>query len=81
MALMPGSKVPDGIDSKFIQGFQTDVELATAIFGDYLPKALEKGSYQVKPDAEVVGKGLESIQGAMDTLTKGVSAKKLVVTL
>jgi hypothetical protein len=36
---------------------------------------------QAKPDAEVVGKGLESMQHGVDVLKKGVSAKKIVVEL
>ena len=31
------------------------------------------------PEPEIVGKGLEFVQTALDTLRKGVSAKKLVV--
>lgn len=34
-----------------------------------------------KPDPEVVGKGLEHVQTAIDLQAKGVSAKKLVVEL
>ncbi|CAE7195988.1 zinc-binding oxidoreductase protein [Pyrenophora teres f. teres] len=50
-------------------------------FGEFLPEALENGDMQAKPDAEVVGKGLESMQHGVDVLKKGVSAKKIVVEL
>ncbi|KAG2004016.1 hypothetical protein GB937_009255 [Aspergillus fischeri] len=43
--------------------------------------SLENGRLKPKPDPEVVGKGLEQIQGAVDTLKKGVSARKIVVTV
>lgn len=55
--------------------------LGKYIFGDFLPKALQTGSFVPAPDPEVVGQGLESIQRAFDVQRKGVSAKKLVVTL
>jgi NADPH:quinone reductase-like Zn-dependent oxidoreductase len=51
------------------------------IFVDFLPKALQKGSYVAAPEPEVIGQGLESIQEAFNLQKKGVSAKKLVVSL
>jgi hypothetical protein len=51
------------------------------IFGEFLPGALDKGVIKAKPDAEVVGRGLESVQRGVDVLRKGVSAKKIVVEL
>jgi NADPH:quinone reductase-like Zn-dependent oxidoreductase len=51
------------------------------IFTDYLPKALEAGTFVPAPEHEVVGQGLEAIQEAFDLQRKGVSAKKLVVTI
>jgi NADPH:quinone reductase-like Zn-dependent oxidoreductase len=55
--------------------------VAKAVFADYVPAALEQGKFKAVPKAEVVGKGLESIQLGIDTLAKGVSAKKIVVSL
>jgi hypothetical protein len=54
---------------------------AKAIYGGFLPKALESGIYKPAPKAVVVGKGLESLQGALERLKAGVSATKIVVTL
>jgi len=51
------------------------------IFVDFLPKALQKGSYVAAPEPEVTGRGLEAIQEAFDLQKRGVSAKKLVVSL
>ena len=48
---------------------------------NYVPAALASGSLQLKPDANVVGHGLDKIQDALDVLRKGVSAQKVVVTL
>lgn len=82
MVAQPGA-VPDGIESNFVQvpDLRGDEQLATAVLHDYVPDALADGSYVATPRAEVVGKGLDAIQGAMDMLKKGVSATKLVVTL
>ncbi|KAI6777216.1 hypothetical protein HG530_001161 [Fusarium avenaceum] len=55
--------------------------VAKAVFADYVPAALEQGKFKAVPEAEVVGKGLESIQLGLNTLAKGVSAKKIVVSL
>uniref|UniRef100_A0A8H7TNU9 Enoyl reductase (ER) domain-containing protein n=1 Tax=Bionectria ochroleuca TaxID=29856 RepID=A0A8H7TNU9_BIOOC len=72
----------NGVSSAFV-----DVEptigngIAKYIFTEYLPKALESGSIIAAPEVQIVGEGLENIQEAMDTLRRGVSAKKLVVTL
>lgn len=52
-----------------------------AVYQDFLPEALKENKYVVAPDPIVVGKGLENIQAGMDYLSKGVSAKKVVVTL
>ncbi|KAK8120877.1 zinc-binding alcohol dehydrogenase domain-containing protein cipB [Apiospora kogelbergensis] len=51
------------------------------IFEDYLPQALADGQFVPRPKPEVVGKGLDKIQGAFEVLRKGVSAKKIVVQL
>lgn len=71
-----------GVKSNFLIG-STIVhdEVGTAIFGDFLPKALETGAFVPAPEAQVFGKGLESIQAACEYQQKGVSAKKVVVLL
>ncbi|KAG9698908.1 GroES-like protein, partial [Aureobasidium melanogenum] len=50
------------------------------ILEHYLPKALV-GQFIPRPTPEVVGKGIDQIQDALETLRKGVSAKKIVVQL
>lgn len=51
------------------------------MFGNWLPGMLEDGSMKCRPDPEVVGSGLESIQEAVDRIGRGVLAKKLVVAI
>ena len=59
-----------------------DDGLARAIWHEYLPQALADGRFLAKPDPLVVaGKGLEGIQGAMDVQRRGVSARKVVVSI
>lgn len=52
-----------------------------AIWRDFLPQALARGSFLAKPDPLVVGEGLESLQAACDRARAGVSAQKVVVVL
>lgn len=58
-----------------------DNEVGPMIFNDFLPKALAKGKIRPKPDARVVGFGLEEIQAAVDLCKAGVSAQKLVIKI
>ncbi|KAH0366305.1 oxidoreductase, partial [Aureobasidium melanogenum] len=59
----------------------TNNGIGEAIFVDFLTQALSDGKFKAAPQAEVVGNGLESLQKGVDILRKGVSAKKLIVTL
>ena len=73
---------PEGVSIKHV--FATtikDNEVGKAIYEDFLPEALRAGSYVPAPEPLVAGKGLESVQGAVDLHSKGVSAKKVVVVL
>ncbi|KAE8373894.1 GroES-like protein [Aspergillus bertholletiae] len=71
---------PIFISSNFLT-YDSNKHVADGIWRDFVAKALENGRLKPKPDPEVVGKGLEEIQDGVDTLKKGVSAKKIVVTL
>ena len=55
-------------------------ELGKTIW-QWLNKAMEEHRMKYMPQSEVVGKGLEHVQQAVDLLAKGVSAKKLVVSI
>ena len=82
MTMVPSwGPVFEGVECRFVEPLRGDVELASQVLHDYLPGALAEGSFRAMPRAEVVGEGLEAAQGAMDLLKKGVSAKKIVVTI
>ncbi|KAI1770194.1 zinc-binding oxidoreductase CipB [Hypoxylon cercidicola] len=71
-----------GVTTKFI--WASDIaatEVGEMIYNDFLQNALATGRYQVKPEPQVVGKGLEHVQEALDTNLRGVSATKVVVSL
>ncbi|KAJ6079669.1 chaperonin 10-like protein [Penicillium canescens] len=51
------------------------------IWGKYVPQALANGSLKAKPDPFVVGNGVKDIQHGLDVQKKGVSARKVIVTL
>ena len=71
-----------GIRYKFIFGTTLiDNGVGEAIYVDYLPDALAASTYIAAPEPVVVGKGLEYIQAGLDLQKKGVSAKKVVVSL
>jgi len=73
---------PRGIGTKFIFGTSLkDNEVSTAIYQDFLPSALAEGRYVAAPEPTVVGYGLGDVQNALDIQRKGVSAKKIVVSL
>ncbi|KAL5333396.1 chaperonin 10-like protein [Aspergillus crustosus] len=72
----------NGVRTKFVYGSDLKKnEVGPHIYGTFLPSALKEGNYLAAPQPEVVGNGLEQIQPAIDQQKKGVSAKKLVVTL
>ena len=75
--------LPEGVGARFIdaRNLAGDRELASAIYGDHLPRALEVGGFVPAPEAVVVGEGLEALQGGLDILKGGVSARKIVVGL
>ncbi|KAG5768602.1 hypothetical protein H9Q72_003914 [Fusarium xylarioides] len=78
---VPG-EIPDGvqvlINDHVLLG---STEAGKRLWVDWLPGALEDGTMKCMPHPEVVWKGLEDIQSAVDLIGKGVSGKKLVVEL
>jgi len=72
----------NGVSSKMINGSDLVAnEVGKAIYQDFLPEALEQNKFVPAPEPQVVGKGLKHVPEAMDLSRKGVSAKKLIVTL
>lgn len=56
-------------------------EVGEKVYNAFLEKALEAGTFVPAPEPLIVGHGLEKMQEAYDTQQKGVSAKKVVVTV
>ncbi|KAL2855951.1 chaperonin 10-like protein [Aspergillus pseudoustus] len=69
------------IDIRGKEGDERKETVGWKVYQDFLPQALQSGKYQVYPTPEVVGDGLESLQGALTTASRGVQGKKLVVTI
>ena len=78
----PPRDISAGVTAKWSISLEImGTSLAEAIYAEFLPRALAQGKLKAAPEPEVVGKGLEYIQTAIDTWNKGVSAKKIVVRL
>lgn len=81
IVLLPGtpdSKLPS-VKRLMIQGRPSAA--TAAAWRDFFEPAVRDGKYKPLPPAFVVGKGLESVQRAMNMSKEGVSARKLVVDL
>ena len=71
-----------GIRAAFVWGSALmNDQVGPMLWEQFLPGALAEGRYTVSPEAEVVGEGLEHVQSALNRLSTGVAAKKLVITL
>lgn len=70
------------IRTKFVFGTTLKKnEVSTVIYEDFLPQALADGRYVTAREPYVIGTGLECIQTGLEAHMKGVSARKVVVTL
>lgn len=71
-----------GIGTKFVFGssLKSD-EVARAVYADFLPAALAEGRYRAVPEPLTVGTGLAAVQDALEVQRRGVSARKVVVSL
>lgn len=85
IASVSGAQPADSRGVSVVNNFQVDkqayAQIATHLWDVFLPAAIADEKFLYKPDPDVVGHGLESVQAAVDKLSKGVSAKKLVVTI
>jgi hypothetical protein len=71
-----------GVAYKFV--WATDVmanKLGSEMYEKFLPVALAERTFLAAPEPQVAGKGLEGIEDAFAIAKKGVSAKKIVVSL
>lgn len=76
------SDLAQGVESKVVYApFQGPAEkdVSQAIWGKYLPQALQQGTLKPAQPALVAGKGLEEVHEPIDLLKKGVSWQKVVV--
>lgn len=81
-ALMQLRSRTRGIRASFIWGSAIATSpVGPAVWRRYLPEALASGAHRAYPEARIAGNGLEAVQAAIDTLRRGVSAQKLVVTI
>ncbi|KAI1421978.1 GroES-like protein [Xylaria sp. FL1777] len=74
----PGIELPAGIQTTLVGG--QDIINYDPSAMKYLHKLLDDGKYKLPVKVEVVGKGLQSIEGNLDRVMK-VSGTKLVVSL
>jgi NADPH:quinone reductase-like Zn-dependent oxidoreductase len=71
-----------GVRTKFVWGSALlNSDVGPMIYERFLPAALAEGRFVAAPEAQLVGHGLERISEALERQRKGVSARKLVVTL
>ena len=82
-AVKPGAEGKASKGVKITTNFATDMASSglVKVIWQWLNKAMEESRIKYMPQSEVVGKGLEHVQQAVDLLAKGVSAKKLVVSM
>ena len=75
--------LPPSMKAKFVFGnMLKDSEVADVVYKDFLPKALANGKFVPAPEADVVGKGLEDLQKALNIRRDSqISARKIVVTM
>lgn len=71
-----------GVRTKMVWGGAlVDNDVGPMIYETFLPEVLAHGRYLAMPAPDVVGHGLAYVPEAMERQRRGVSARKLVVTL
>lgn len=83
-SIMPGADAKGRLGVTIMPNLNQDMsksDFGPRIWQSFLPLALGSGQFQYKPNAEIVGHGLEVVQKALNVLAQGVSARKLVVSL
>lgn len=83
--VMPTAEgAPEGIEGEGVFAVSVafaDKYVGDAVWGQWVPEALEKGTLKAVPEPLVVGKGLEAVQKGYEVQKKGVSFRKVVVEL
>ncbi|KAK2736514.1 zinc-binding oxidoreductase [Colletotrichum kahawae] len=84
-SVLPNDKKTERFSPVYVIAFsiiqEPNQHVGERIWGKFISETLKNGSFQAKPDPVVTGRGLGSIQEALDIQRQGVSAKKIVVTL
>lgn len=83
-SVIPGADGKGKLNVTVRTNFANDITIngiGATLWNGFMEAALADGRFQYKPNAEIVGHGLEDVQKAVNLLAQGVSAKKLVVTL
>ncbi|TIA71726.1 oxidoreductase-like protein [Aureobasidium pullulans] len=85
VSLLPVLDAPKDLNITFARAIaimsDAHKHVGEAIWGEYVPAALNEGKLKAVPKPMVIGKGLEVIQEALAVQKKGVSAMKVVVEL
>ena len=77
-SLPPPQSLPDNVEAVMMYG---EGDHSAPLWDYFVTKGLESGKLKCLPKPFVVGKGLESLQEAIDKLKAGVSGQKIVVEL
>ncbi|KAM0128318.1 hypothetical protein ACHAP3_008370 [Botrytis cinerea] len=84
-SVLPYDKPTEKFSPKYVTAFTIIQEpnqyVGEAVWKKFVPEGLANGKLQAKPEPYVVGHGLEDLQKALNIQRKGVSAKKVVITL
>ncbi len=77
------AKKPEGLEiaSTYAAKVAIDKDFGSWLFNDWLEKSLADKSYVPSPAIEKLDGGLDAMQKAIDLHRKGLSGKKLVLTL
>ncbi|KAH8651243.1 chaperonin 10-like protein [Xylariales sp. PMI_506] len=77
----PPEDLPDSVSARMVFAADYAGREGKKYFKDFLPAALQAGTYQAAPAPRVVGRGLSSVQTGVELLSRGVSAAKVVISL
>lgn len=74
----PPEKLPEKVNAAQMFG---EGDHSAPVWQKFVTKALESGQLKCLPEPMVIGRGLQSLQEAMDRVKAGMSAKKVVIEL
>ncbi|CRG83621.1 hypothetical protein PISL3812_00975 [Talaromyces islandicus] len=82
-SVMPGAEQKASRGVTIVTNFTTDIENNSFMrpVWEWLNKVMEETKIKYLPQPEIVGRGLEDVQQGVDLLAKGVSAKKLIISM